>query len=159
MLADTGADLDSPQTPGGGEGSPLHYYQPVRVVPGKGIVLTQQNIEVSPVPSQWHFASSCVCLIVCLDSPCELTRPDGPALRPFPGLQVSFGDSCQDVMSSLGPPGDVYFKAEDKMRIHNPASHGMAGGDYLYNYFAHGIVRTRGLASGAHSPRRSRRRR
>ena len=33
--------------------------------------------------------------------------------------QVLFGDSCQDVMSSLGAPCKVYYKDEDKMKIHS----------------------------------------
>lgn len=56
--------------------------------------------------------------------------------------KVLFGDSCQDVMSALGAPCKVYYKDEDKMKIHstspdkqviNPES------DYFYNYFTLGL--------------------
>lgn len=32
------------------------------------------------------------------------------------------------------------MQAEDKMKIHDPHSVGTTGGDYFYNYFAHGVV-------------------
>lgn len=55
---------------------------------------------------------------------------------------VMFGDSCQDVLSSLGSPCKVFYKAEDKMRIHSPSPHKLAqskSSDYFFNYFTLGI--------------------
>ncbi|KAK3735198.1 hypothetical protein QZH41_017952, partial [Actinostola sp. cb2023] len=55
---------------------------------------------------------------------------------------VLFGDSCQDVISALGSPCKVYYKAEDKMRIHAPSPHKLAQSnmsDYFYNYFTLGL--------------------
>lgn len=55
---------------------------------------------------------------------------------------VSFGDTCQDVMSCLGSPCKVYYKAEDKMRIHSPYPYKLSqsnSSDYFYNYFTLGL--------------------
>jgi hypothetical protein len=56
---------------------------------------------------------------------------------------VLFGDSVQDVVSALGAPARVYYKSEDKMKIHSPNAHRKAAvqkSDYFYNYFTMGIV-------------------
>jgi hypothetical protein len=58
-------------------------------------------------------------------------------------LQVWFGDTCEDVLSALGAPSRVFFKAEDKMRIHSPHAHKrdkIRRSDYFYNYFTLGLV-------------------
>eukprot|EP01134_Creolimax_fragrantissima_P004072 CFRG4072T1 len=77
------------------------------------------------------------------------------------GSSVRFGDSCQDVMCELGPPSKIYYKEEDKMRIHtgfqaqtstlNPGDYrnthhlrvgeqcGTHCSDYFYNYFGLGV--------------------
>jgi hypothetical protein len=56
---------------------------------------------------------------------------------------VRFGDTCQDVMSALGCPSKVYYKDEDKMKIHTSATHKMAQADrrsdYFFNYFTLGV--------------------
>ncbi|KNC82542.1 hypothetical protein SARC_05169 [Sphaeroforma arctica JP610] len=44
------------------------------------------------------------------------------------GMSVRFGDSCQDVMCQLGPPSKIYYKEEDKMRIHTYATQNGGGG-------------------------------
>ncbi|XP_036810359.1 UPF0183 protein C16orf70 homolog isoform X3 [Oncorhynchus mykiss] len=36
---------------------------------------------------------------------------------------IYFGDSCQDVLSALGSPHKVFYKSEDKMKIHSPSPH------------------------------------
>ncbi|XP_071174921.1 phagosome assembly factor 1-like [Mytilus edulis] len=55
---------------------------------------------------------------------------------------VQFGDSSQDVISALGCPGKVYYKAEDKMKIHSPYVHKRIRSqcsDYFFNYFTLGV--------------------
>jgi len=56
---------------------------------------------------------------------------------------VYFGDSVQDVLSSLGCPTREFFKAEDKMKIHSPGAYLRAnntcGSDYFFNYFTLGL--------------------
>ncbi|XP_068990235.1 PHAF1 protein CG7083 isoform X3 [Neodiprion pinetum] len=56
--------------------------------------------------------------------------------------EVWFGDSCEDVLSALGAPSRVFFKAEDKMRIHSPHAHKRdktRRSDFFYNYFTLGL--------------------
>lgn len=56
--------------------------------------------------------------------------------------EVLFGDTCQDVLSALGAPARVFFKAEDKMRIHSPHAHKrdkVRRSDFFYNYFTLGL--------------------
>jgi len=51
-----------------------------------------------------------------------------------------FGSSTQDVLSLLGPPSQVYFKQEDKLKIHSAGPYaGTSCSDYFYNYFVLGI--------------------
>lgn len=55
---------------------------------------------------------------------------------------VRFGDTSQDVVTALGSPCKVFYKADDKMKIHSPASHlrlRSPSSDYFYNYFTLGI--------------------
>lgn len=55
---------------------------------------------------------------------------------------VKFGDSCQDVTASLGCPGKIFYKADDKMKIHSPNAHTLVSyqsKDYFYNYFTLGL--------------------
>lgn len=59
---------------------------------------------------------------------------------------VLFGDTCQDVAAALGAPSRVFYKAEDKMKIHSPNAHRRVTArrsDFFYNYFTLGIVRYR----------------
>lgn len=56
-----------------------------------------------------------------------------------------FGDTCEDVLSALGAPSRVFFKAEDKMRIHSPHAHKrdkIRRSDFFYNYFTLGLVKS-----------------
>ncbi|XP_065353913.1 PHAF1 protein CG7083 [Cloeon dipterum] len=56
--------------------------------------------------------------------------------------EVYFGDTCQSVLSSLGTPSRVYYKSEDKMKIHSPNSNKKPSdthSDYFYNYFTLGL--------------------
>ena len=56
---------------------------------------------------------------------------------------VLFGDSVQDVVSALGAPARIYYKSEDKMKIHSPNAHKKAAvqkSDFFYNYFTMGFV-------------------
>ncbi|XP_037297312.1 UPF0183 protein CG7083 [Manduca sexta] len=54
---------------------------------------------------------------------------------------VRFGDSCQAVARALGAPARLYYKAEDKMRIHRPTARRRPppASDYLFNYFTLGL--------------------
>ena len=66
----------------------------------------------------------------------------------------------QDVMSAVGAPSRIFYKSEDKMKIHSPNAHRKASllkSDYFYNYFTFGMVRcsnmdclacTKGFISG-----------
>lgn len=77
--------------------------------------------------------------------------------------EILFGDSCQgiihwtvvcgfalkenffisvDVVSNLGSPNRVFFKSEDKMKIHSPSSHRRVQtkrSDFFFNYFTLGL--------------------
>jgi len=56
--------------------------------------------------------------------------------------EIKFGESCQDVMSSLGAPCKIYYKDEDKMKIHSKSPEKQLEkeeSDYFYNYFTLGI--------------------
>lgn len=52
--------------------------------------------------------------------------------------------SCQDVTSMLGSPSQVFYKSEDKMKIHSPNVHRHISvprrSDYFFNYFTLGFV-------------------
>lgn len=57
--------------------------------------------------------------------------------------EIYFGDSVQDVISAVGAPARIFYKAEDKMKIHSPNAHKKAAtqkSDYFYNYFTLGFV-------------------
>lgn len=56
--------------------------------------------------------------------------------------EILFGDSCQDIASNLGAPSRVFFKSEDKMKIHSPSAHKRVQNrrsDFFFNYFTLGI--------------------
>lgn len=49
----------------------------------------------------------------------------------------------QDVTASLGCPSKIFYKSEDKMKIHSPDAHKLVGtrrSDYFYNYITLGMV-------------------
>lgn len=55
---------------------------------------------------------------------------------------VLFGDSCQDVSTNLGAPSCVFYKSEDKMKIHSPSAHKRVQNrrsDFFFNYFTLGL--------------------
>ncbi|XP_045455824.1 PHAF1 protein CG7083 [Melitaea cinxia] len=54
---------------------------------------------------------------------------------------VRFGDSCQAVARALAAPARLYYKAEDKMRIHRPTARRRPppASDYFFNYFTLGM--------------------
>ncbi|XP_022092023.1 UPF0183 protein C16orf70 homolog [Acanthaster planci] len=54
---------------------------------------------------------------------------------------LQFGDSTQDVISALGCPSKVFYKSEDKMRIHSKTFHKdqPRTSDYFFNYFTIGV--------------------
>lgn len=46
-------------------------------------------------------------------------------------------------MSAVGAPNRIFYKSEDKMKIHSPNAHRKASllkSDYFYNYFTFGMV-------------------
>ncbi|XP_074646338.1 phagosome assembly factor 1-like isoform X2 [Tubulanus polymorphus] len=70
--------------------------------------------------------------------PGKLSEPRKRSLE----REVKFGDTCQDVYSALGCPSKVYYKHEDKMKIHARDAHKLAQAtpsDYFYNYFTLGL--------------------
>lgn len=57
--------------------------------------------------------------------------------------EVLLGSSAQDVATALGAPCKVFYKSEDKMRIHSPNAHRRVTAcksDYFFNYFTLGMV-------------------
>lgn len=56
---------------------------------------------------------------------------------------VRYGDLSQEILCALGSPNRVFYKAEDKMRIHLPQSQRSLPSryaDYIFNYFTMGLV-------------------
>lgn len=56
--------------------------------------------------------------------------------------QVLFGDTCQDVTRNLGQPNRIFYKSDDKMKIHSPNANGRPltkRSDFFFNYFTLGI--------------------
>lgn len=58
-------------------------------------------------------------------------------------VKIFFGDTCQDICTTLGAPNKIFFKAEDKMKIHCPNAHRSVSAqrksDFFFNYFTLGI--------------------
>jgi len=53
---------------------------------------------------------------------------------------ISFGDSCQRVLSAIGSPNKVFYKSEDRMQIHRfRKPKPLKYSDYYFNYFNLGI--------------------
>ncbi|XP_055354853.1 phagosome assembly factor 1-like [Paramacrobiotus metropolitanus] len=56
---------------------------------------------------------------------------------------ICFGNTVQDVLSLLGAPGKIFYKAEDKMKIHAPPEQQLRQStnrsDYFFNYFTLGL--------------------
>ncbi|CAH1992618.1 unnamed protein product [Acanthoscelides obtectus] len=56
--------------------------------------------------------------------------------------QVLLGHSTQDISTALGAPSKVFYKSEDKMRIHSPNANRKISAnrsDYFFNYFSLGM--------------------
>ncbi|XP_075742702.1 phagosome assembly factor 1 isoform X4 [Rhipicephalus microplus] len=71
----------------------------------------------------------------------ETSRLSGPIQKKLT-RSVHFGDSVQDVVWALGSPNKVFYKEEDKMKIHAQDSHRLLAArasDYFYNYFTLGM--------------------
>ncbi|XP_037508063.1 phagosome assembly factor 1 isoform X1 [Rhipicephalus sanguineus] len=71
----------------------------------------------------------------------ETSRLSGPIQKKLTRC-VHFGDSVQDVVWALGSPNKVFYKEEDKMKIHAQDSHRLLAArasDYFYNYFTLGM--------------------
>ena len=57
--------------------------------------------------------------------------------------QLTFNLFVQDVLSALGCPTKVFFKSEDKMKIHSSEAHKLVrsrSSDYFFNYTTLGVV-------------------
>lgn len=57
--------------------------------------------------------------------------------------ELLLGHSAQDVATLLGAPSKIFYKSEDKMRIHSPNAHRRvtaSRSDYFFNYFTLGMV-------------------
>jgi hypothetical protein len=57
--------------------------------------------------------------------------------------EVRFGESAQSVAAKLGTPTKVYYKSDDKMKIHSKEAHKKVTrdkSDYFFNYFSLGLV-------------------
>jgi hypothetical protein len=55
---------------------------------------------------------------------------------------VLLGHTAQDVATALGAPSEVFYKSEDKMRIHTPNALRRdtdTKSDYFFNYFTLGL--------------------
>eukprot|EP00761_Pharyngomonas_kirbyi_P000534 gb/GECH01000534.1/.p1 GENE.gb/GECH01000534.1/~~gb/GECH01000534.1/.p1 ORF type:complete len:437 (+),score=111.86 gb/GECH01000534.1/:1-1311(+) len=52
---------------------------------------------------------------------------------------IKFGDTPQDVITSIGAPSKVFVKDRNKIRIHAKEEGEPVGSDYFYNYFHFGI--------------------
>ncbi|VDD74212.1 unnamed protein product [Mesocestoides corti] len=64
-----------------------------------------------------------------------------PAVRRY-SSSVAFGDSVQDVLSALGSPSRIFYKTEDKMKIHLPQPYRQSRqkhSNFFYNYFSLGV--------------------
>ncbi|VDO95679.1 unnamed protein product [Soboliphyme baturini] len=58
---------------------------------------------------------------------------------------VCIGDFCQEVLSAIGAPNRIFYKSEDKMKIHLPSDQRLKKSlesDYFFNYFTLGLVST-----------------
>lgn len=58
--------------------------------------------------------------------------------------EILLGQSAQDVTTALGAPSKVFYKSEDKMRIHSSNAFRKTPtaikSDYFFNYFTLGLV-------------------
>lgn len=55
--------------------------------------------------------------------------------------ELMFGATCQEVAGGLGAPNKVFYKSEDKMKIHNArARKAITRSDCFFNYFTLGLV-------------------
>jgi len=74
----------------------------------------------------------------------EVGRSSFPSTSSLESIKktIKFGDGVQDVMSAVGAPNRIFYKSEDKMKIHSPNAHRKASllkSDYFYNYFTFGM--------------------
>lgn len=70
------------------------------------------------------------------------TVPDSESTVQILEKTIKFGDDVQQVLSELGCPCKVFYKLQDKMRIHSTSPKKMNDTqhtDYFYNYFTLGI--------------------
>ena len=57
--------------------------------------------------------------------------------------EIMFGEEVQNVVAKLGTPSRVFYKSDDKMKIHSKEAHKKVttvSSDYFFNYFTLGLV-------------------
>jgi len=57
--------------------------------------------------------------------------------------ELRFGDSAQCIAAKLGTPTKIYYKSDDKMKIHSKEAHKKVTSeksDFFFNYFTLGMV-------------------
>lgn len=57
--------------------------------------------------------------------------------------EILFGEQAQSVVSKLGTPSRIFYKSDDKMKIHSKEAHKKVmniDSDYFFNYFTMGFV-------------------
>jgi len=57
--------------------------------------------------------------------------------------EVLFGEDAQSVVAKLGTPSRIFYKSDDKMKIHSREAHKKVmniNSDYFFNYFTLGLV-------------------
>lgn len=57
--------------------------------------------------------------------------------------EIVFGEVLQSVVSKLGTPSRIFYKSDDKMKIHSKDAHkkiATVTSDYFFNYFTLGLV-------------------
>ncbi|XP_014290960.1 PHAF1 protein CG7083 isoform X1 [Halyomorpha halys] len=108
----------------------------------------ESNVETPPLPLNFCLGEVYLSgLLLLEDLGLRLHLYTGGTSRPLEGrketitCQIHLGDMPQEVVSRLGSPGSIFYKSEDKMKIHSVRRLAEAVGrtDYFYNYFSLGI--------------------
>ncbi|VDQ11110.1 unnamed protein product, partial [Trichobilharzia regenti] len=94
----------------------------------------------SNIEEQYSFIGNSKLQGVCASAPAI----DNEDFEPYHQLSPANGvyQYRVDVLSALGSPSRVFYKTEDKMKIHLPQPHRLVQpkkSDYFYNYFSLGL--------------------
>lgn len=74
----------------------------------------------------------------CYGEPVDVV-PGRGLVFPWRKLVMKFGASAQDIIADFGPPDEVHYRVDDKMRIHSTAGTAKVRSDYFFNYFRLGL--------------------